>query len=259
MAAVPGILRKWNPGIVPGLALWVDATDSSTLTMANTSNISAISDKSGLNIQLVQDQQANQPFLRSNINNLQTIGFAGSNFVSTTTTYFPSLFNNKSNISQFTVFNSTGNNALRGITSITDPTFTFNGSNFSFGTTPNNLRLFKNGNGPNTSISPLLSNVFMEGFLENNVLTTLQLSCNSVVATNTIVTPLMNNLSQFFIGRRPGALTFNGDIGEILFYNNNAYTTNSPFNPQIEGYFAWKWGLVASLSNGHPYKRRPPS
>jgi hypothetical protein len=256
MAAVPGILRKWNPGIVPGLALWVDATDSSTLTMANTSNISAISDKSGLNIQLVQDVQANQPFLTSNVNNLQTIGFARSNFVSTTTTYFPSLFNNTSNISQFTVFNSRSNNLFQGITSIVDSTGV---NQFSLGTQANNLRLFKTGANATIPISMRLSNVFMEGFLENNEATILHLSCNSTVSINNIIGPILNNLSQFFIGRRPGASIFYGDIGEILFYNNNAYTTNSPFNPQIEGYLAWKWGLVGSLSNGHPYKRRPPS
>jgi hypothetical protein len=259
MAAVPGILRKWNPGIVPGLSLWVDGQDNSSITMANTSNISAISDKSGLNIQLVQDVEAFQPVLTSNVNTLQTIGFNGIHYMSTTTSFFPSLFNNTSNISQFTVFTSRNIVATQAITSIADTAFNTAGSNFSLGLTPNNLRLFKNAGGPNLSASPNLSNVLIEGFIENNTNLRLNLTFNNTNATAVTTTPTLNNLSQFFIGRRPGASILNGDIGEILFYNSNAYNNSSPFNPQIEGYLAWKWGLQNSLPNIHPYRRRPPS
>ena len=259
MAAVPGILRKWNPGIVPGLALWVDGQDNASITMANTSNISAISDKSGLNIRLVQGVTSNQPVLTSNVNKFQTIGFTGANFVSTTTSYFPSLFNKTSNLSQFTVFSSRSNNITQGITSIADPSFNLDSFNWSLGTTPNNLRLIKNDETASMSVSASLSNVFIEGFLENNQITTFQLSCNPIIANNTIETAELDHLSQFFIGRRPTVNRFNGDIGEILYYNSKAYNSKSPFNPQIEGYLAWKWGIQHDLSNGHPYKRRPPS
>jgi len=27
---------------------------------------------------------------------------------------------------------------------------------------------------------------------------------------------------------------------------------------KVEGYLAWKWGLVANLPSGHPYKNLPP-
>ena len=47
MAAVPGILRQWNPGIVPNLQLWIDGSDKSTFTLTNESNINTIRDKSG--------------------------------------------------------------------------------------------------------------------------------------------------------------------------------------------------------------------
>jgi hypothetical protein len=26
----------------------------------------------------------------------------------------------------------------------------------------------------------------------------------------------------------------------------------------VEGYLAWKWGLVSKLPVGHPYKNQPP-
>ena len=263
MAAVPGILRKWNPGIVPGLALWVDGQDNASITMANTSNISAISDKSGLNIRLVQGIASNQPQLTSNVNHFQTIGFRSNDVVSTTTSYFPSLFNNTSNLSQFTVFSSRGTNLApgQGFTSIADSAFLNTSSNFSLGTTVNNLALTKHNNTAFINIGASVSNVFIEGFLQNNQIITFQLSCNSIIANNTAPSGLLNNLSQFFIGRRPGIATTrtNVDIGEILYYNSNSYNSTSRFNPQIEGYLAWKWGIQNDLSNGHPYKRRPPS
>jgi hypothetical protein len=40
---------------------------------------------------------------------------------------------------------------------------------------------------------------------------------------------------------------------EIIFYNSVLNTTQ---RQQVEGYLAWKWGLVSSLPNGHPYKQQ---
>ena len=40
-------------------------------------------------------------------------------------------------------------------------------------------------------------------------------------------------------------------LAEFLVYNE--YLTDSQYQ-QVEGYLAWKWGLVASLPAGHPYK-----
>ena len=265
MAALSGILRQWNPGIAPGLSLWVDGSDSKTLTVAGGgvgggSNISAIRDKSGLNIELVQGTASNQPVLTSNINRLQTIGFRGENYVSTTTSYFPSIFNNTNAISQFTILNLRSNNT-QGITSIVDSNYNIvSSSQFSFGLTPNNFRLFKNGNGTQLGITlPTPSNFFVEGYLQSNR-TTLYLLNNNSSEFVLAPTPI-NNLTQFLIGRRPGigANVFYGDIGEILIYNSNVYTSNTAFHPQIEGYLAWKWGLRSLLESTHPYKNRYPS
>ncbi len=45
---------------------------------------------------------------------------------------------------------------------------------------------------------------------------------------------------------------FNGDIGELVILNNQGD------EEKLEGYMAWKWGLVANLPVGHPYKSSPP-
>lgn len=47
------------------------------------------------------------------------------------------------------------------------------------------------------------------------------------------------------------AYGFNGNIAEILVYNNVLTTSE---RQQVEGYLAWKWGLQSNLANNHPYK-----
>jgi hypothetical protein len=49
---------------------------------------------------------------------------------------------------------------------------------------------------------------------------------------------------------------YGGTMKELIFYNT-ALTTQQ--RQQVEGYLAWKWGLVSSLPANHPYKRWPPS
>lgn len=48
---------------------------------------------------------------------------------------------------------------------------------------------------------------------------------------------------------------FNGDVAELIF-GTGTLTTDEV--ARIEGYLAWRWGLVASLPSGHPYKSAPP-
>jgi hypothetical protein len=52
-----------------------------------------------------------------------------------------------------------------------------------------------------------------------------------------------------------GSYYFGGMIGEIVIVNEFLSDAN---RQKIEGYLAWKWGLVASLDVSHPYKTAPP-
>ena len=45
-------------------------------------------------------------------------------------------------------------------------------------------------------------------------------------------------------------------VCEIIAYNRALATTD---RQMIEGYMAWKWGILGQLPNGHPYKEFPPS
>jgi len=48
------------------------------------------------------------------------------------------------------------------------------------------------------------------------------------------------------------ASDLDGYIAEMVAFSDN---TNQQI---VEGYLAWKWGLVSSLPSGHPYKNDPP-
>ena len=52
-------------------------------------------------------------------------------------------------------------------------------------------------------------------------------------------------------GAYPAQVTFN----EILIYTT---TLTDRQRQSVEGYFAWKWGLIASLPGDHPFKLFPP-
>ena len=59
-----------------------------------------------------------------------------------------------------------------------------------------------------------------------------------------------------YIGTRADSLTtLTASVAEVIVYS----TTPTPTQrQQIEGYLAWKWGLVTNLPAGHPYKNYPP-
>lgn len=46
-----------------------------------------------------------------------------------------------------------------------------------------------------------------------------------------------------------------GRVGEIIILNEQP---TDQLREEIEGYLAWKWGLVEFLPDGHPWKKEPP-
>lgn len=62
--------------------------------------------------------------------------------------------------------------------------------------------------------------------------------------------------SAIEMGRRFGQASefLGGVIGDIIVGKNLSASDRQ----KIEGYLAWKWGLVSLLPGGHPYKTAPP-
>jgi hypothetical protein len=70
--------------------------------------------------------------------------------------------------------------------------------------------------------------------------------------------PTLSGTSQYMVGAYSSSggtqELFQGVINEIVLFNVILTTAQ---RQQVEGYLAWKWGLVTSLPNGHPYKQPP--
>ena len=62
--------------------------------------------------------------------------------------------------------------------------------------------------------------------------------------------------TTFTLSSSFGLRYFVGNIQEVLVYTGPITTAQ---RQQVEGYLAWKWGLVANLPTNHPYKTITPS
>ena len=71
-------------------------------------------------------------------------------------------------------------------------------------------------------------------------------------------TGIRNNAANpVYIGKIANQGTsFIGTLYEIIVYNSSL---NGAQQANVEGYLAWKWGMVSSLPAGHPYKLFPPA
>jgi hypothetical protein len=251
-------LRTFQPRDILGCVLWLDGSDTSTITL-NGSNVSSWSDKSGNGYSVNQSTSANQPVYATKLLNglpgiqlsstryLYQIGSNMPNFTSSSST---TVFIVAKNGSSYTSF---GWNLISSIW--------FNGVatsryHFSFGLgTTNNVTLY-----PNSGSSVSLNSNAIIGF-------TISESGNSInvngVLTNYSGTAAASadNSTWFQIGDYRGAscnefYVTNENIYEFIGFDT-ALTTAQ--RQQVEGYLAWKWGLVTSIPSTHPFKKFRPS
>lgn len=82
MAMNPRLLRPLATGFSPkqiaGLGLWLDAADSSTVSLDGSGNVEAWADKSGNGRNATQTTAANRPDYAGTLNGKNVVGFAGS-------------------------------------------------------------------------------------------------------------------------------------------------------------------------------------
>lgn len=247
--------RLWRPNTLgSSLALWLDAEDSASVIL-NGSTVSQWSDKSGNGRNAIQGTAANQPtYLLSAINGKPALSFATSNMLFNTSMPIDDPF------SFFAVASSTGTTAGQYYCMMrinyTDPVnLTAHGF---IGSYAGDFSTFF-GNGitwndvnPNT---PLTS-----------VATTKLLS---VVNAGATATPFVNGVAQntkvgtmaaaigYFLGTNAAlAQAWTGQMAEIVIISSAVSESNRQI---LEGYLAWKWGLVSNLPSTHPFKLLPPT
>lgn len=252
--------RLWTPDQLQP-ALWLDAADASTITVAT--GVSEWRDKSGNNRHFTQSTPANQPaYNRNGINGLGSVSYDGSNDALLRT---PESWAYTYPITLFIVFRATSftqsYNGLFGF--YTDA----GGGTAGWGDfikSNGRSAIYTTGTAgqPNydgTGIATYNTNqtYIFTGIHQNNSLVGLQ--NGNTDGSNSGTYTLRTNLGTLLmsIGADP---TFSRWtpwlIGEVIIINNAALSTTNRL--KIEGYLAWKWGINTNIPSSSPYINRPP-
>lgn len=238
---------SFTPNQISGLAAWYDGADQNTLAFQN--NIIPIwRDKSGANRNAVQGTQTNQPTYNTGTNDIQLFN--------------PRFFNMTNMPSEpydiFVVGTS--------LASVSDYRTLFRTSPTDPGMNPivleggtNNLGWWNGFSFLQFGTLTWAPNTKNLLFARMNATKTMQASLNGTIS----LTAETANSGQSAVILFMGGLLLSGvyqgqawgSVNEVIFYTTPLITSQ---RQQIEGYLAWKWGLVGNLPASHPFKNSPP-
>jgi hypothetical protein len=227
----------FNPTSVTGCSLWLDGADPSTITLSG-STVSQWTDKSTYGNHATQSTTANQPSYASS-----GIVFAGNQWLITPIGVNPTAE------SFFIVFKTTNNLAeiFSGINGNSREVLVVSGVMYlsRYGTNP--VGLTPNGGSVSTNTVTMFNYQYTSSFVTLNL--------NGTTSGSGTPPVTYSGTGTSYIGSSTYAPNnMYGSIYEIIYYNSSISDTR---RQQIEGYLAWKWGLVSSLPSSHPYALVP--
>jgi len=248
----------WTPSQI-ATALWLDGSDASTITLSG-SNVTNWADKSGNAKHCVQATPANRPiYSATGFNSKGSLFFDGGDFLRSTVGLTISTYNGdlhvfyvatRTDSAGGTVFTER-NSSLIG----TSQWFSLGGFNYI---SSNGSQIDSNHQFSNTNFS-LLSTA--GGVVSHShivgVRDALWLN-GSVIAVPTGTATNITGSAGYTVAAREGAVGqfLTGHICEIVVL---ARATTTAERETIEGYLSHKWGTVANLDAGHPYKSTAPT
>jgi hypothetical protein len=263
VSVIPKAARNesFSPRSIGNLQAWFDAADVTTVTVSG-SSVTQWRDKSSNAYSVGQPTASNQPSYSTAIQNKKNgIQFATSSFLFAAGSSMPnfttgsatSVFlaaRNASTNTGWNIFNTIWFIGINGGTQRYHLSFN---QNTTDGTT-----LYTNGTlvGQVTSNAVLPSSNAIVGFTASSTSATIHTNGSSDTYAGTSL-PAANNTTYFMFGdaRNDAQASSDTVIYEMIGYN---VQVNLSQRQQIEGYLAWKWGLVANLPSTHPYKLFPP-
>jgi hypothetical protein len=225
---------------VPGCQLWLDAADpqSFTLSGASRTTVSAWNNKvpGGITTTTVS-----APSLSGNFSNkIQTFRFNSNSITATLSSAVGT-----GDYALFALW-LTINGGTEGVLSI-GPN---GGPAAGIGYNGSYYNLYEWGQSESQYVAARNQYVVQSG---TRISATKTVYYNGNAAASASVALNLTN-TTLYIGNGTG-FPINGEIGEIIMYQGTLTTVQ---RQQVEGYLAWKWGLVGSLPATHPYKRWPP-
>jgi hypothetical protein len=246
----------FNPLSFSGSVVWVDSADTSTFTFSSGSTISQITNKAPGASPLFA---SGSPSLVANsLNGRQSILMGSGNYLAGGSTV------SGTTISCFAVAFTTAAQPRVGsdqrlISLVTSTSLDFNTPSAVIGmfNQQGTSVIGTYRNGVFVSATPLSQNVpFIGASIYNGV--NGQMFKDGSPGNITPSTGTFG-IVKFSLGLQlnsPGNTEFwIGNIGEVLVYNRNLSVSE---RQTIEGYLAWKWGMVANLPARHPFKDYPP-
>lgn len=264
--------RLWQPNVLRP-SFWIDASDSGTLVVSGT-NVTQWNDKSGNGRNFVLASGASNPqYTVSGQNGLSVVTFGAASPTNTIMVNSTDISSQITNLTHgvYWVFRqlSTPNSDGGGY----NPSIGVNGSGGAdrgalhylrttgraasypyfgaptnqsydnvtpspaYGTTNYQIMAFQ----ANATTSPTGWSVFRNGTVERTT-------------TPAPGTPTSANQGYLLGGQINPLRRTHCAIGEVIMVQN----VNLAVRQIIEGYLAWKWGLVSNLLPTHPYINRPP-
>jgi hypothetical protein len=230
-ASVP-FNRTFRPVDIPGCSLWLDAADSTSMTLSGIS-VTSWNDKSGNGYNA---SGGVSPTYSSNV-----IQFNGSSYLST------SIPAGSNSASYFFVFSpsTTGSTVPLGGNALSTAVFIQGSTSIALGDWNTNVATFSTA--LNAGTTYIASGMASGGVLSVGI-------NGATMATGSAT---FSGTGTFTVGAgyTDNRYKFLGSIGEIILFNT---ALSTPQRQQVEQYLTWKWGLpTANLPTGHPGKLLP--
>ena len=257
----PGLLALsdvlWTPARLPGLQLWLDADDDTTITLTG-NRITGWDDKSGNGNNASQGVVGNSPtYNTATINSKKVVNFsAGTGSRRFMTTPYPPALNR-------TIGAVVRYSTVSGLTPIMGAREALNERSY-FGASNGTVRIgvgdksTLNGNSVSTSVT-------YTQILKHGDETGSKKAFHYLDGTNDIVNQDfggdIGSDQNYMIGgfNDAGSIhvsTYGGLVAELVITNNMMSDSD---RQKLEGYFAHNWGHAASLPADHPYKSSAPT
>ena len=255
-ALTPSAPSSFSPTSIPGLQLWLDGSDATTLSLSGTT-VTQWRDKSGL---------ANNTTATGGTNTYTTNAINGLSAVMLNNSYLTGPFATTYTGTQVQAFAvatlTTGAGTWGRVLSLGRP-----GVN-DYNATDTTFMIIRYSGGQSVGIGrnssylsvaiPAYSTPFIVQSSHNGA--TESIGVNGTLTPSTQNTGVASgfNITSYGIGTNTNtgdATYWAGYVGEVVYYTGLLTTLQIQ---QVEGYLAWKWGLQSLLPAGHPYKNAPP-
>ena len=250
------IIATFTPRSITGLQLWLDGSDSTTLSLSGTS-VTQWRDKSGL---------GNNTSAAAGTNTYTTNAINGLSAVMLNNSYLTGPFATTytgTQVQAFAVATLTTSSGVWGrVLSLGRPGV----NDYNVSDTTFMIIRFNGGQAVGIGRSGSYLSVGIPAYSTPFIVQSSHNGATESIGVNGTLTPSSQNtgvgsgfnITSYGIGTNTNtgdATYWAGYVGEVIYYTGVLTTLQIQ---QIEGYLAWKWGLQANLPSGHPYKNSAP-